>query len=198
MNAPELFRFTIPAAGVAKGRARSVVRRGKGGKVITGANGAPVVGTYTPEATRNFEALVKDFAAQAMGGAGADPLACPVDLVVVFRFAIPAGWPKWKRELAAAGLVQHTKKPDCSNLVKAIEDACNGVLFKDDGQVVGMVVDKAYTAGAECVEVRGFRRAGIATADGQAAWAAWADYKADRRTDHLGLGERAQLFRVVG
>lgn len=155
---PLLFDFTIPHAPVAKGRARSTVRPG-----------AKFASHYTPEKTRNFEALVKDFAAQAVGGAGAAPLACPVDLLVEFRFAIPASWPAWKRELAAAGLVHHTRKPDCSNLVKAIEDACNGVLFKDDGQVVGCVTDKRYTAGAESIRVRGFRRFGIGCADPRAA-----------------------------
>lgn len=153
-NSRLLFRFIIPAVGVPKGRARSRL-------VTAKASGKTFASHYTPAATRNFEAMVKDFAAKSIGGAGADPLTCPVDLLVEFRFAIPASWPKWKRDLAAMGLVHHTRKPDCSNLIKAIEDACNGVLFKDDGQVVGSITDKVYTAGAECIEVFGFRRSGI-------------------------------------
>lgn len=151
----ELFHFTVPHVPVAKGRARATVR----------ANGR--AGTYTPAKTRKFEDFVRLTAAQAYG-AGRDPLTCPVDLVVEFLFAIPPSWPKWKRDLAAQGLVHHTSKPDCSNLVKAVEDACNGVLFKDDGQVVGVIVDKAYTTGAERVIVSGFEREGLTSQDKRA------------------------------
>lgn len=183
-----LFHFTIPATPVAKGRARSSAR--------IGANGKAFAKHYTPAATRNFEALVKDFAQQAM--AGGDPLTVPVDLLVEFRFRIPETWPKWKADLAAAGLVHHTKKPDCSNLVKAIEDACNGVLFRDDGQVVGMVTDKAWTTGAECIVVHGYRRAGVACqASSQEASCDLAGFDPDTRMDHLPLGRRMRTLRLV-
>jgi Holliday junction resolvase RusA-like endonuclease len=36
----------------------------------------------------------------------------------------------------------HTSKPDCDNLAKGILDALNGVAFKDDSQVVELVVRK--------------------------------------------------------
>lgn len=189
-----LFHFVIPAKPQPKGRARSRVLTGKGGKIITTTKGRPIVSTYTPEATRDFEAMVKDFARQSIGGEAADPLTVPVDLLVEFRFAIPTSWPKWKRRLAADGLLHHTKVPDCSNLVKAIEDACNGVLFKDDGQVVGCVQDKVFTTGAECIVVHGYRRAGISIS------ATRADIpQAGRRltTDHLPLGRRLLTLAQV-
>ena len=190
-----LFHFIIPATPTAKGRARSVVRRRKGGAIITSKTGAPLVGTYTPEATRNFEALVKDFARQAI--AGTDPLTVPVDLLVEFRFRIPDTWPKWKRELAEAGLVHHTKKPDCSNLVKAIEDACNGLLFRDDGQVVGSVQDKAWTSGAECIVVHGYRRAGVSCQASRADAETLAGFNPSIRMDHLPIGRRLRSMRLV-
>lgn len=193
----KLFEFTIPGTPEAKGRTRSTVRRGKGGKPITTKTGQPIVTTYTPEATRNFEALVKHFAAQAVGGAGSDPLTCPIDLLVEFRFAIPQGWPKWKVELAKVGLVHHTKKPDCSNLVKAIEDACNGVLFKDDGQVVGCVQDKVWTAGAECIVVHGYRRAGISCQASKADAQGIELFDVAVRMDHYPLGRRLRTLRLV-
>lgn len=183
-----LFHFTIPATPVAKGRARSSAR--------VGANGKAFARHYTPAATRNFEALVKDFAQQAMKGG--DPLTCPVDLLVEFRFRVPDTWPKWKADLAATGTLHHTKKPDCSNLVKAIEDACNGVLFRDDGQVVGMVVDKVWTTGAECIVVHGYRRAGVACqAKRQEAVDDLAGFDPTTRIDHLPLGRRLRTLRLV-
>lgn len=189
MNTPRLlFHFIIPATPVAKGRARSSAR--------VAANGKAFARHYTPAATRNFEALVKDFATQAMKGG--DPLTCPVDLLVEFRFSIPETWPKWKAELAAAGLVHHTKKPDCSNLVKAIEDACNGVVWKDDGQVVGAIQDKVWTTGAECIVVHGFRRAGAACqASRQEATSDLVGFDPHTRIDHLPLGRRLRTLRLV-
>lgn len=184
-----LFRFTIPHVGVPKGRARSRIVKPKKGKAFASH--------YTPAETRDFEALVKDFAAQAVGGAGSAPLTCPVDLLVEFRFAIPMAWPRWKRELAGRGLVHHTKKPDCSNLVKAIEDACNGVLFKDDGQVVGTIVDKAFTYGAECIVVHGLRRAGLACQDGRDQVATLEGYDDAIRVGHLGLAARMRWRQVL-
>lgn len=190
-----LFHFSIPATPVPKGRTRSTVRRGKGGAPIL-VNGQPIVATYTPEATRDFEALVKHFASQAMKGS--DPLDCPVDLLVEFRFRVPASWPKWKVDLAATGVLHHTKKPDCSNLVKAIEDACNGVLFRDDGQVVGMAVDKVWTTGAECIVVHGFKRGGVSCqASRSQASCDLANYDPASRIDHLPLGRRLRTLRLV-
>lgn len=181
-----LFDFTIPHTPVAKGRARSrIVKAKKGPKA-----GEVFASHYTPAETRHFEALVRDFAAQAKGGAAAPPLTCPVDLVVEFRFAIPASWPAWRRELAAAGLVHHTKKPDCSNLVKAIEDACNGVLFADDGQVVGCITDKVFTPGAEGIRVRGYRRLGLGVADPRIAADHLATVDPGRESAHKPLAYR--------
>lgn len=192
----KLFQFTIPHEPVAKGRARSSVKRGRGGKPILTRDGQPIISTYTPEKTRDFEALVRDFAAQAVAG---DPLTCPVDLLVTFAFRIPASWPKWKQELAAQGLVHHTKKPDCSNLVKAIEDACNGVLFQDDGQVVGCITDKVFTTGRPCVVVYGYRRAGVASSCTRAEAVAFlASYtNPSIRMNHMPLGQRMRTLRLV-
>lgn len=191
-----LFQFTIPHTPIAKGRARSSIRRAKGGKPILTKGGDPIIGHHTPELTRNYEAMVRDFAQQAAKG---EPLTCPVDLVVEFRFRIRSSWPKWKQDLAVAGMVHHTQKPDCSNLVKAIEDACNGVLFHDDGQVVGSVQDKTWTNGAECVVVRGYRRAGIGMQSSRAeALEFLANYSnPSLRINHLPLGQRMRTLRLV-
>lgn len=191
-----LFEFTIPHTPVAKGRARSSVRRGKGGKPILTKGGEPIIGHHTPEKTRNYEALVRQFAQQA---AYAEPITCPVDLLVEFRFRVPKSWPKWQRELCAAGMIHHTQKPDCSNLVKAIEDACNGVLFADDGQVVGSAHDKTWTLGAECVVVRLYQRAGLSLAASRAEAVQFLTSYSNPtvRIAHLPLVERMRLLRVV-
>ena len=65
-----------------------------------------------------------------------DPWSGPVRLECTFVFGAPKTWPKWKRALVAGGvLVPHTARPDTSNLVKLVEDALSGVLYRDDAQV---------------------------------------------------------------
>lgn len=42
-------------------------------------------------------------------------------------------------------VVYHVKKPDVSNLVKAIEDALEGICYHNDSQIVKSVIQKEYT-----------------------------------------------------
>ena len=45
---------------------------------------------------------------------------------------------------AIAGVIQPTTKPDVSNIVKGIEDALNGIWYKDDSQIVHEYSMKQY------------------------------------------------------
>ncbi|MGN5479503.1 RusA family crossover junction endodeoxyribonuclease [Cupriavidus basilensis] len=73
-------------------------------------------------------------AEQAMEGR--PPLAGPLYVEIDIVLAIPASWPKKRQALALAGRIGATKKPDASNILKAIEDGMNGVVFVDDSQIV--------------------------------------------------------------
>lgn len=61
------------------------------------------------------------------------PIEGPVSLTIEATFAMPQSWSKKKR--AAMDGRPHTQVPDLSNLVKAIEDALNRVVFADDRQI---------------------------------------------------------------
>jgi Holliday junction resolvase RusA-like endonuclease len=72
------------------------------------------------------------------------PLEGPLILSVNAFLPIPQSKSKkWKAE-ALAGTVRPTTKPDCSNLVKNLEDVMNGVFFRDDCQLVGLGISKFY------------------------------------------------------
>ena len=77
----------------------------------------------------------------------------PVALDCRFYFAVPRSAPKKKQAVMIAGEVFHTVKPDGSNLLKFLEDAANGVLWRDDRQIVRAGWCKAYgtVAGTEIV-----------------------------------------------
>lgn len=51
---------------------------------------------------------------------------------------------KWKRQ-ALSGEIRPVKKPDTDNIAKIILDSCNGILFRDDSQIVRLVIDKFYS-----------------------------------------------------
>ena len=122
-----------------QGRARSVVRNGR-------------VAHYTPDNTVRYENLVKLAAQQAMGGSAPIEVACA--LVVREYFAIPASWSLKKQRAAALGEIWKTTKPDIDNVIKAVKDGCNKVVWRDDSQVTDLVSCKRYGTPRVEVEVR--------------------------------------------
>ena len=98
---------------------------------------------FTPAKTVGYEGLVALAAQQAMRGA---PLIeGPVLAQLRIDVQIPASWSGKKQRAAEAGQLAPTSKPDIDNVVKAIFDAINGVVWKDDVQVVALTVKKRYS-----------------------------------------------------
>lgn len=126
-----MLQFTIPGAPQAKGRPRFTVRGG-------------FASAYTPAETRKYEAQVRRYAIMAMLGRVAG--AGPVEVMLELRMPIPPSWSKKKQIAAAAGQVRATKKPDLDNIAKGALDACNGICWVDDSQIVLLTVKKLYAA----------------------------------------------------
>jgi len=121
--------FTIPGPPQGKGRARV-------GKVAGHAR------MFTPAKTVAYESLIALAAAQAMHGRPPliGPIACHVEAI----FAVPASWAKAHRDDALAGRIYPTCKPDADNVLKAIGDGCNGVIWADDSRIVSSSIVKLY------------------------------------------------------
>jgi len=98
---------------------------------------------FTPAKTVSYESTVALFAAQAM--AGRPLLTGPVNLQMRVDFAIPASWSMKKQRAAEAGLILPAVKPDADNVAKILCDAINGVVWKDDVQVVDLTLKKRYS-----------------------------------------------------
>lgn len=118
--------FIVPGDPVPKGRPR-FTRQGR---------------TYTPAKTKSYEEQVATLARKAMNGA--EPLDTPVSVRVIALFAIPASYSKTRRQACLDGTERHIKRPDLDNVVKAITDGMNGVVYKDDSQIVMLNASKAY------------------------------------------------------
>ena len=132
-----MVHFEIEITPVAKGRPR-YAKRGN------------FVQTYTPTKTREYEDLIREYAAQAMGSS--EPLETPIWVNLMFAMPIPKSTPKKLLEGYLNGSIHHTKKPDVDNLAKAILDAMNNVVYLDDSQIVRLTMSKKYSK-LGCIEV---------------------------------------------
>jgi Holliday junction resolvase RusA-like endonuclease len=89
---------------------------------------------FTPKAQRNNAATLRLAAQDAMDGRS--PLDCALRIDLSAEFGIPASWSKKRVAAAIAGAIRPTKRPDLSNIIKQVEDALNGVVFRDDALIV--------------------------------------------------------------
>jgi len=92
-------------------------------------------GTYTPKDCVAYKKVVAMVARNAMRTADAgmfdgEPLECRL------RFVFPL--PKSRKNPWA------TSRPDLDNLYKSVTDAMNGIVYKDDAQIVRASIEKAY------------------------------------------------------
>lgn len=141
-SAPEprfepVIAFTVPGKPVGKGRPKAAKR----GNHIT---------MYTPEKTVNYEATVALAASQAMSGRA--PIEGPVEVIMHMVLPIPKSWSKRKQQDALDGRLLPTTKPDMDNCVKAIFDAMNDIVWRDDVQVADLTSRKRYGP-VPCVQV---------------------------------------------
>lgn len=121
--------FTVPGNPQGKGRPRV-------GKVGNHAR------MFTPAKTVAYEGLVAIAAQQAM--AGRDLMTGPVLVELRIVVSVPQSWSKKRKALALAGQLFPTTKPDKDNVIKAIYDGINGIVWKDDVQAVDGFQTKRY------------------------------------------------------
>jgi Holliday junction resolvase RusA-like endonuclease len=98
---------------------------------------------YTPAKTANTEAFVKLCAVQSLPPEyeiAVNPLFVAVEAIC----AVPASWSQKKSKEALAGFLRPTGKPDLDNIAKLYCDALNGIVWKDDSQIVNMQLTKRY------------------------------------------------------
>lgn len=123
--------FTVPGAPYGKGRPRI-------GRVGAHAR------MFTPEKTAAYEGLIAHCAQAAMAGKPPFVGAAQVQLEILCQ--VPASWSKKKQALALDSAIFPTTKPDADNVLKAIFDGMNGVVWRDDVQAVNVSMVKRYSA----------------------------------------------------
>jgi crossover junction endodeoxyribonuclease RusA len=118
-----MIRFFVPGIPAPQGSHKAFMPRGARFPVITDDNAH----------TRPWRAMVALVGSQHGSG---DLLEGALTLTAKFYLPRPRTLPK--------RITEPTRKPDLSKLIRAIEDALTGVLWKDDPQVVLTIAKKLY------------------------------------------------------
>lgn len=74
-----------------------------------------------------------------------------LSICFAFYFEVPKHWSKKKKEAALKGEIRPTTRPDCSNMLKFIEDCLIGIVIEDDSLAVHEEQDKWYAPHAHTV-----------------------------------------------
>ncbi|OCT12614.1 hypothetical protein A8709_32915 [Paenibacillus pectinilyticus] len=116
-----MIQFTVYGPPVAQGRPRA-------GKTHSGD-----VVMYDPGKSKDYKRYVSLVASQ---NKPSQLIESAVSLTVKVYRPIPDSWSKVKQRQALEGAMRPKSKPDLSNYIKGIEDAIEGILLKNDSQVV--------------------------------------------------------------
>jgi len=97
--------------------------------------------TFTDAKTQNAEAWIRHCAIEQ---AGQPVLENALSVEIDIDIAVPASWPRRKREQALTGAVHAMGRPDVDNCSKLVLDALNGILWRDDAQICELSVTRRY------------------------------------------------------
>ena len=124
-----MISFTVYGEPVAQGRPR-FARRGN------------FVTTYDPAKSRDYKDTVYSVAIQHKPE---QPLEGPLNVKIIAFKSIPKSFSKRKTADAESGILLPITKPDADNYAKGVKDAMSGLIWRDDAQVVRMLVEKRYS-----------------------------------------------------
>lgn len=95
------------------------------------------VQTFDPQESRSWKESVRAQAIQYLqSNGGVIPIKGGINVYLFFFLPRPKSLPK--------KVLLHLKKPDLDNLTKLILDALRGICYKDDSQIVRLLVTKQY------------------------------------------------------
>lgn len=123
--------FDVPGQPQGKGRAKAF-RLGNHIKM------------HTPEKTVAYENWVKQCALKTVED-DFTPTDKPLVAVVRMYYQKPKSGSKAVQVGRENGTIRPTTKPDIDNVLKAIFDSLNGILYKDDTQIVEVTASKFYS-----------------------------------------------------
>jgi Holliday junction resolvase RusA-like endonuclease len=133
-TSPTSIKIIVPREPVPKGRPRA--------RIVEPRSKPRFISFYQDADTEAYEKRVAWQAKAAMQGRGLLIGALRVEMMVYLP--VPQSWSAIKHSRAVDGIILPVSRPDADNFLKII-DACNGVCWKDDAQIVDMTVKKRYS-----------------------------------------------------
>ena len=127
------FTITIPGEPISQGRPR-FARQGN------------YVKAYDPKKSRQGKEAVRFFVAEKMESEHWLLLEGPLHMRGQFGIKLPTSQ---ERKRTPVPRKWRTKKPDLDNLVKLVKDACSGIVYLDDNQIVKVSAEKIQCAQGE-------------------------------------------------
>jgi len=124
-----MIQFTVYGEPVAQARARATIIHGH-------------IRMYDPKKSSSYKDYIKFVASEY---APSELIKGPLQMSVDIYRPIPKSFSKKKSALAESGTLRPITKPDVDNYIKAIKDALKNIIWKDDSQVVSLVVNKFYS-----------------------------------------------------
>ena len=100
--------------------------------------------TYEASKSRDFKGVLHLMAQNELAKHEGQRLVGPVSMTLTIDLPVPKSFSKKKTAEAMERKIFPTKKPDVDNVLKAVMDALNGVLYEDDKQIVMVCVKKFY------------------------------------------------------
>lgn len=125
-----MIRIEVPGDPVAQGRPR-FARRGK------------FVSTYDPPKSRAYKQEVTIYARASM--ASRKPFTGPIKVTMYIYRRIQSNGSHSLKQAKLDGKIWPTVKPDLDNFYKAATDACTGIIWHDDNQIVDAQMIKKYS-----------------------------------------------------
>jgi Holliday junction resolvase RusA-like endonuclease len=125
-----MIKFSVPGEPRGKGRPR-IARAGRFARM------------YPDERTEAYESFIR--LAFRLAAPDFIPLTGPVALSLIAYCGVPKSASKRKRAAMLARELRPTRKPDLSNVQKAVEDGLNSVCFRDDALIVSVMAEKRYS-----------------------------------------------------
>lgn len=121
-----MIKLTIPGEPIAASRPR-VTKRGF---------------TFIAEPYHSYKQKIHEIVKKQYLSA---PISGALHVQIKFYRSVQKSVSKAERRRRLLGVHRPTMKPDIDNLFKAVTDACTGIVWKDDNQIVSTKSDKLYS-----------------------------------------------------
>lgn len=99
---------------------------------------------YDPPKSKAYKQMVAAVVRSHMNLNGIQTITEPLAVHLNFYFTPPKSYSKKRIRAIETKEELFTKKPDADNLGKSVLDGMNGILFKDDSQIIGLTIGKHY------------------------------------------------------